>query len=193
MTARPPTAGLLLAAGAGRRLGMPKALVELGGSTLVERGVGLLTEAGCDPVVVVLGAAAEQVRPLVTAEVVVADDWAEGLGASLRAGLRALSRTSAQRCVVALVDTPQVGVEAVRRLIATDAEAAVATYDGQRRNPVLLTREVWPDVTELAVGDVGARAWLDANADRVVFVPCDETGSPADVDTAADLALLRTE
>jgi CTP:molybdopterin cytidylyltransferase MocA len=187
------TAGLLLAAGAGRRLGRPKALVELDGHTLVEHGVALLRAAGCDPVLVVLGAQAAEVPRLDDADTVVATDWAEGLGASLRTGLTTLSATGATACVVALVDQPEVGVEAVRRLVAvgTGRDAAVATYDGQPRNPVLLSRRVWPDVAALAVGDVGARAWLRAHPDRVLAVPCDGTGSPRDVDTAAELELLR--
>lgn len=186
------TAGLLLAAGAGRRLGGPKALVELGGRTLVERGVTLLRDGGCTSVVVVLGAQAERVPPLADAQVVVAADWENGLGASLRAGLVALSAGSASACVVALVDQPLVGVEAVRRLLAVSGrcEAAVATYAGEPRNPVLLDRAVWIDVAGLAVGDVGARAWLRAHPDRVLRVDCDDTGSAADVDTAEDLVEL---
>lgn len=178
-------AGLLLAAGAGSRLGTPKALVELEGSSLVDRGVALLREGGCDPVVVVLGAA---VVPVEGAQVVVALDWAEGMSASLRAGLAALDTDA---CVVALVDQPLVGAEAVRRLVAVAgmAEAAVATYDGRPRNPVLLSRAVWGEL-DLS-GDTGARPWLRDNPSRVTLVPCEDTGSSFDVDTPADLELLR--
>ena len=89
---RVSTVGLVLAAGAGRRMGGPKALVRLtdGGPTLVETAVARVLEGGCDRVVVVVGAAAEQAAALVAgtgAEVVLADDWDEGMGASLRAGL----------------------------------------------------------------------------------------------------------
>ena len=76
-------AGLLLAAGSGSRFGAPKALVELDGQTLVDRGVALLRDGGCDPVIVVLGAL---IVPVEGAQVVVAQDWAEGMSASLRAG-----------------------------------------------------------------------------------------------------------
>jgi CTP:molybdopterin cytidylyltransferase MocA len=181
-------AGLLLAAGEGRRIGGPKALLEVGGSSLVQRGVQLLSDGGCDRVLVVLGADAERVRPHVPAEVVVADDWSEGLGASLRAGLAALTAGTDDACVVALVDQPGLAAEAVRRLRETAAaHAAVATYDGRPGHPVLLMRAIWPEVAALAVGDNGARGWLRANVDRVTFVPCDRLGDPRDIDTAADL------
>lgn len=186
-------AGLLLAAGAGRRLGMPKALVELEGRTLVERGVALLKDGGCAPVVVVLGAAAEQVSLLLTdVEIVVAEAWDEGMAASLRAGLGALDDLGAKACVVALVDQPLVGPEAVRRLaaLAGQVDAAVATYGGKLRNPVLLDRAVWPELLPLS-GDMGARSWLRSHPQRVRHVPCDDTGSPIDVDEPADLDAVR--
>jgi CTP:molybdopterin cytidylyltransferase MocA len=186
-------AGLLLAAGAGTRMGGPKALLHVDGRSLVARGVTLLRDGGCSPVVVVLGAQADDIAPLVDAHVVVAADWADGLGASLRAGLAALEPGEATACVVALVDQPLVGVEAVRRVLAAgaDADAVVATYSGQPRNPVLLSRHIWSDVGALAVGDTGARAWLQSHPDRVVRVPCDGTGTAADIDTPADLAAVR--
>jgi molybdenum cofactor cytidylyltransferase len=201
-------AGLLLAAGAGRRFGGPKALARLGAETLVERGIRLLADGGCDPVVVVVGARADEVRAAVPGPVVPglavrgsvlvveAADWASGMGASLRCGLAALERLPVDACVVALVDQPLVTADAVRRLLAAGAElgpargAAVATYAGAPRNPVLLSRAVWAQVAQAAVGDAGARPWLRAHPDRVASVPCDDTGSPLDVDTAADLADL---
>jgi CTP:molybdopterin cytidylyltransferase MocA len=187
-------AGLLLAAGAGRRFGGPKALVRLGDELLVSRGVRLLREGGCDPVVVVLGASAADVRAAVDLpDVVVADDWATGMGASLRAGLAALRQGPAAACVVALADQPLVGSAAVERLRAAYADgavAAVATYDALPRNPVLLARSTWDAVAEAAVGDAGARGWLRGNPEQVTEVPCDGTGSPYDVDTPDDLATL---
>lgn len=184
--------GLVLAAGAGRRFGGPKALVELDGELLVDRAVRLLRDGGCDEVVVVLGASADAVtdRARLDAKVVFAEDWQAGQGASLRAGLAAATLTEGDSSIVALVDQLWIGAEAVRRLrqAALDgAEAAVATYGGEPRNPVLLARSVWEEVAAAAVGDVGARGWLRANPERVIAVDCDGTGDPRDVDTPQDL------
>lgn len=188
-------AGLVLAAGSGSRFGAPKALVRLSGELLVVRAVRLLREGGCDPVVVVLGAAAKQVRTVLAGEqVVVAPDWETGMGASLRAGLAALAGGPAGACVVALVDQPLVGAAAVQRLDRAwrdGAVAAVATYDGAPRNPVLLDRTTWPGVAALARGDVGARPWLVAHPELVTAVPCGDTGSAFDIDTPADLERAR--
>jgi len=184
-------AGLLLAAGAGRRMGGPKALLELDGEPLVRRGVRLLADGGCAPVVVVVGAAADQVRPECEgAQVVEASDWATGMAASLRAGLAAVTGDA---CVVALVDQPGVTPAAVERLRAAHrdgARAAVATYDARPRNPVLLDRSVWTDVAATAVGDEGARPWLRNHPELVVCVDCTDVGSPDDLDTPQDLAAL---
>ncbi|MFI7613087.1 nucleotidyltransferase family protein [Nonomuraea terrae] len=182
-------AGLLLAAGRGSRLGRPKALVEYAGERLVDRGVRLLAEGGCHPVVVVLGAAVAQVCGAVTVH---NPEWASGMGSSLRAGLAALP-PQAGAVVVALVDQPLIRPEAVRALIASGAGLAVATYGGRRRNPVLIGREHFAGVAELAVGDVGARPYLKAHPGLVTEVPCDAYGDPADIDTPADLDLLEAE
>ncbi|WP_019630767.1 nucleotidyltransferase family protein [Actinomadura atramentaria] len=180
-------AGLLLAAGAGRRLGRPKALVEIGGERLVDRGVRTLADGGCAPVLVVTGAA--PVEPD-GATAVHNPDWATGMGSSLRAGLAALPDECAA-VVVALVDQPDVTAAAVRRLLAAHAagaSVAVAAYGGEPRNPVLLAREHFAAVAESARGDRGARAFLRARPGLVTPVPCDDVAAPDDLDTAADLA-----
>jgi nicotine blue oxidoreductase len=192
-TGPPAVAGVVLAAGGGSRYGQPKALVRFRGELLVERACRLLAEGGCQPVLAVLGAGAEQV--LATARLpstVHNPDWPTGIGSSVRAGLTAVPPAAAA-VVVALADEPLVGAEAVRRLIAAYLDrpggAAVASYAGQPRNPVLLDRAVFAEVAASAVGDRGARTWLRANPALVTVVPCDDTGDVLDIDTPDDLAI----
>ena len=191
-------AALVLAAGAGRRFGRPKALVELDGELLVDRAVRIAAGAGCAPVVVVLGADAGVVARASTAAavVVVNEGWRDGMGSSLRCGLSALTDLGAPGAVVLLVDQPGVPVEVIHRLTRAwraGATAVAAVYDVQPRNPVLLDARVWPEVMSVAVGDVGARAWLRAHPDEVTMAACDDLGSPTDIDTPADLARLLEE
>ncbi|WP_119729751.1 nucleotidyltransferase family protein [Thermomonospora amylolytica] len=179
-------AGLLLAAGAGARLGRPKALVELNGERLVDRGVRMLRAGGCTPVLVVIGAADVEVLGAVT---VPNPDWRAGMGSSLRAGLAAIP-PDCTAAVIALVDQPAVTPQAVRRLIRAyeeGASVAVATYGGARRNPVLIAREHFAAVAEAAVGDVGARPFLAAHPALVTPVACDDVAAPDDIDTPDDL------
>src|ERR1017187_2202126 len=150
---RPTVAGVLLAAGAGSRLGRPKALVELGGQTLAERGVQLLRAGGAAPILVVTGAV--PLTPVISLTPVQLDQirtvynerWRTGMGSSLCAALLALTETGPSEVgavVVALADQPLAGADAVARLIAAyrdGAGVAVAAYDGRPRNPVLLARE----------------------------------------------------
>jgi CTP:molybdopterin cytidylyltransferase MocA len=173
--------GLLLAAGAGRRMGRPKALVD---AWLVD-AVTTLREGGCARVTVVLGAAAEEVRPLLEGydvDVVVAADWDEGMGASLRTGLRSLI-TDATAALVTLVDLPDVGPDVVRRLLhrAVSADTlARAVYDGTPGHPVLIGRDHWAGVIESAIGDQGARSYLGSH--QVELVECGELATGRDVD-----------
>ena len=93
--------------------------------------------------------------------------------------------------MIALADQPLVGPRAVQRLIDAFAEGApvvVAAYDGRPRNPVLIGREHWTAVADLATGDMGARPFLRAHPELVTLVECADTGSPLDVDTPEDLA-----
>jgi len=196
---RTTVAGVLLAAGEGSRFGQPKALVELNGQTLAERGVGLLRAGGADPILVVTGAVPVELEGTLTVD---NPQWRTGMGSSLRAALHALAGTAPATgpgigaVVVALADQPLVGAEAVARLIAAyrdGASVAVAAYDGRPRNPVLLAREHWPEVIATAAGDQGARTFLRTRSDLVTLVECGDTGRPDDIDTPADLARITAE
>ena len=180
-------AGLVLAAGAGTRYGQPKAPVVVDGERLVDRAVRMLSEGGCDPVIVVLGAWVGHVDG---ADIVVNDEWPEGMGSSLRAGLRAMAELDDVECaVITLVDLPGLTAEAVRRIADAPAEASVvqATYDGERGHPVRLARELWPEAIDVARGDEGARRLLRGRHD-VVLVEVGDVARGYDVDTPSDTA-----
>ncbi|MBV1940382.1 nucleotidyltransferase family protein [Streptomyces sp. BV286] len=190
-------AGLLLAAGGGRRLGgRPKALLEHRGRPLVEHAAGVLRAAGCARIHVVVGARAETVREraeLPGCVLVDNPDWEEGMGSSLRAGLESLRGTGAGAALVSLVDQPGIGPEAVARLLAahrSPASLASASYDGRRGHPVLLGADHWAGIAATATGDRGARAYLKEHADAITLVECADVAQPFDIDTVADLAHL---
>lgn len=183
-------AGIVLAAGAGRRFGMPKALVRHRGALFVEHAAEVLHRAGCTPVVVVLGARASEVRRVARlpgSSIVDNPEWTTGMGSSLRAGLAALAASSAVATVVLPVDTPGVTAEAVRRLtgLATPDALARATYDGRPGHPVLLGRDHWRAAADSAAGDEGARTYLRTHPPR--DVPCDDVADGADVDRPEEL------
>lgn len=179
--------GLLLAAGAGRRIGAPKALLrDRDGTSWLVRAVDAL--APCDGVTVVLGAGADDAARLLPPRVehVVAEDWDTGMGASLRAGLRAVAPGGADAVLVALVDLPDVSAAVVARVLAAvpggPAALARASYAGVPGHPVLIGRDHWAAAADAAVGDRGARDFL-AGAE-VALVECGDLATGHDVDHA---------
>lgn len=157
----------------------------------MRRALRVLRDGGCAPLVVVLGAAADEVAPLLPADVatVVAHGWDEGMGASLRAGLDALAGEAA---LVHLVDLPGVTAAAVARLVAAADGPSVlarAAYDGRPAHPVLIGRAHWAGVRACAHGDAGAREYLRTHP--VLPVECGDLATPDDTDTPEELARFR--
>ncbi|MGV9254917.1 nucleotidyltransferase family protein [Streptomyces sp. NPDC003697] len=190
-------AGLVLAAGGGRRLGgRPKALLGHRGRPLVERAVEVLRAAGCGRVHVVLGARAATVREraeLGGCVLVENSAWAGGMGSSLRAGLDSLAGTGTRAALVCLVDQPGIGPEAVARVLAAhrdETSLVSAAYDGVRGHPVLFGAAHWAGIAATATGDRGARAYLRAHEEAITLVECGDVARPYDIDTPDDLRHL---
>lgn len=182
----PRTIGLLLAAGAGTRMGRPKALVEgPDGMPWVVSSARVMRDGGCDPILVVVGAEAEAVRAVLAAEkvrIVDSPDWSEGMGVSLRAGLRAIAGDETDAALIHLVDLPDVGADVVRRIaaLATPHVLARADYGDGPGHPVLIGRDHWSGVADTASADRGARGYLAVH--DVTPVDCRDLAVGVDVD-----------
>jgi nicotine blue oxidoreductase len=194
-----PVTGVLLAAGAGTRLGRgPKALLPFRGRPLVEVLADTLFDGGCREVVVVLGAEAENVRTVtdLSAHVVVENEkWAKGMAGSFRAGIEAAA--SGNSIMVALVDQPGLTPTAVSRLLGSHRAGRVtaAAYPDEagrlkRRHPVIFDVGLREQAAEAANGDTGARSFLKAHPGLVDLVDCSDLCSGEDLDTKDQLHLL---
>jgi CTP:molybdopterin cytidylyltransferase MocA len=185
-------AGLVLAAGAGTRFGSAKQLAELNGRPLLEHVLRTMAAVQLGRVVVVLGAAAEEILGQVDlhgADPVVCDRWEDGQSASLAYGLAAVD--DAEAAVVVLGDQPHLSPEAVERVLrAREAgvEAVRASYDGEPGHPVLLEHSLFAKLRDVS-GDRGARNLLRSVKTREVA--CDDLGGGEDIDTVAQLEALR--
>jgi CTP:molybdopterin cytidylyltransferase MocA len=187
--------GVLLAAGAGRRAGGPKALrVDADGTSWLLRSIAVLCDGGCDAVIVVLGCQAARARdvlvkssiaadPMIT--VVEAPDWEQGMGSSLRCGLVAARSAPWRAVLVHLVDLPDVTAEVVRRLIRQarpgTASLARATYGGRPGHPVLIGHDHLESIIASLTGDSGAKGYLASHGAH--SVECGDLASGQDHDT----------
>jgi molybdenum cofactor cytidylyltransferase len=183
-------AGVILAAGASSRLGEAKQLVELGGERLLERAVRIAREAGLDPVVVVLGCRAEEVEAkcqLADAVLVRNADWAEGMGASIRVGVSALT-AEIGGFVLTTCDQPAVTAAHLRRLVdAGGGHFAVGSrYAGRTGVPAFFPASRFAELLLLR-GDAGARRLL--GPENAVELP----GGELDIDTTDALAAARLQ
>jgi nicotine blue oxidoreductase len=194
------TTAVLLAAGAGTRLGLgPKALLRFQGRTLVEVLADVLLAGGCREVVAVLGADAETVRAatdLSRHRVIDNPDWAGGMGSSFRAGVAAAAPED--HVLIALVDQPGLTAETVARLLASHQRGRVtaAAYRGpdgklRRGHPLLLDSSLRAEAADTATGDAGARHFLQAHPGLIDIVDCSDLSGGEDLDTPGQLHLLQ--
>jgi CTP:molybdopterin cytidylyltransferase MocA len=187
--------GVLLAAGAGRRAGGPKALrVDADGTSWLERSIKVLRDGGCDAVIVVLGSEAARARDVMAGSALATDpaitlveaqDWQQGMGSSLRSGLLAAQSRSWRAVLVHLVDLPDVTAEVVRRMIRQaprgTSALARAIYRGRPGHPVLIGRDHLKSIMVGLAGDSGAKDYLVQH--RAHRVECGDLASGQDYDT----------
>jgi molybdenum cofactor cytidylyltransferase len=192
-------AGVILAAGASRRMGQPKQLLEVGGRPLLEKVVAAACAAHLDDVVVVLGARAEEIEASVDfgrARVVLNPEHEQGMSTSLRAGIASLA-PEVSRALVILGDQPDVNAALLDRLLdlqeASGLPAAALSFEGLLHPPMVLIREWWAGLEALE-GDVGLRAVVRAHPELVAALPAEQSGGhPIDIDTPEDFKKLGAE
>jgi molybdenum cofactor cytidylyltransferase len=187
---------LILAAGAGRRFGASgnggKLLADLGGAPVIRRVAEQVLDAGFAEVVVVKGAEDAPLRAALAGldlRILHAPDWAEGMAASLRAGVAALSPQSEGVCVF-LGDMPLVPVALCADLVERAQDAGYAARPrcgGKPGHPVAFTRAAFGDLLMLE-GDAGATALLKARPEAVAYLDTADSGVLLDIDTPDDLA-----
>ena len=192
-------AAVVLAAGASRRMGVPKAALRLGDATFLARVLEELDASSCLPIVVVAGVHEAAVRAAMPARsvagVVVNEEPGRGQLSSLKVGIRHLLATapSVTGAVVALVDHPMLARETVARLIGAAGAGrhaiVVPIHDGRRGHPIVLMRVVWDEILATP-DDESARVVVARDPSRVLELPVADPGILVDVDTPADMAML---
>ena len=187
---------VLLAAGASTRMGTPTQLLELAGQPLLVRAVEAALASPAWPVVVVLGAHAEKIRPTLARLPVLTTEnpaWAEGMASSIRAGVTTLQQFSRRldAALIALCDQPAFSAATIAQLVAaqrsTGRSIVAARYSGRHGAPAVFLREHFDTLIHLT-GEEGARTLLNGDPGRVAAV--DLPALAVDLDTPADFAAL---
>lgn len=188
----PEFCAVLLAAGASTRLGEPKQLVEVEGESLLKRTVRLAREAGCRPVVVVLGFESERMRAALDSRldtiIVTNSGWPSGMGSSLRCGVNAAMRAGAENVLLLVCDQLALSVDVLERLIEVHRGGATpitaARYDGRPGVPAIFASSLFPELLKVS-GDRGARKILEEQMQLVSLVDFPE--GELDLDTRQQL------
>ncbi len=192
---------VVLAAGASMRMGRAKQLLPLGETTVLARALENVRSAGLDDIVLVLGASAEAIRrqlphPLLQGvKVVLNPAYGQGMASSLSEGLSAVDRQS-DAALIVLGDQPFLQPLTLHQIIdryrGSRAQIVVPTYQGERGNPVLLDRSVFPEAMALE-GDVGCRAIFANHLEGISKVEVEDMGVLLDLDDPADYERLKQQ
>jgi molybdenum cofactor cytidylyltransferase len=198
MSGRGQKAGVsavVLAAGMSRRMGTPKQLLRIGGETILERTLKNVRASVVEEIILVLGFAAESVEKEISTDrvtVVRNQEYQQGMGTSLRAGLAAVD-ARASAALIVLADQPFVRPDTLNRLIACHQESKpqiiIPMYKGFRGNPVLLDRSVFPELKALS-GDVGCRAIFGSHTENICKLAVEDVGILLDIDSQEEYQKL---
>lgn len=189
---KPKIGGILLAAGGSRRLGRPKQLIEFQGKTLIRGATEALLDAGCSPIVVVVGHDAETLKQELSdldVEIVENPEWEKGMSTSIRVGVSHIRDSEVEGVLVALCDQPLVDGDKLRKFVhefSNNECIVTAEYNGIRGVPALFPRERFDDLANLE-GDKGARDLIARFPSVGIALP----EAALDIDTLADVEQLR--
>ena len=190
-------AAVILAAGEASRMGQPKQLLKIGEQNLVQRMVQTALAAQCRRVVVVTGAYADQVQSTLQDETITCahnKSWEEGMGSSIRTGVRAVVDTypDTEAALVLLCDQPLITPQLLRKLaityLITRQAMVVSVYDGIQGTPALFRVDLFPALLRLS-GATGARKFIQEYSGGVVAVPFSE--GKYDIDTPEDYERMK--
>jgi molybdenum cofactor cytidylyltransferase len=188
---------VVLAAGASKRLGSPKQLLDIAGAKMIEHVLRAVESTSVDEVIVVLGHEAAQIARFIPAwcRVLHNPNWEEGIASSIRTGLGAVDRR-AKAAIFVLADQPSIGSEAIERILqayyGSTKPIVVPIYRGRRGSPVLFDRLLFP-VLETLQGDVGGRQVLDRFVGRMLTVEMSSAEVFFDIDTVEDYHLFQSK
>ncbi len=190
-------AGIILAAGASRRLGQPKQLLQLASRPLLQHVMDSAEQSVLDDVVVVLGANAERIQPALEprrARFVLNERYSQGQSTSIHTGLAALP-ASIDAALIILGDSFGLSPDLINRLVskyrAGRPTIVAPQFTDGMGNPVLFDRSIWPDLFAIE-GDIGARELLRARQCEIATVVVNSQRLP-DIDTWEAYIALRKQ
>jgi len=184
---------IILAAGESARLGQPKQNLVFGSKTLLQNAVETALASVCEPIIVVLGANEQVIRPTISqhpVNIVYNADWAEGMASSIRLGIAEVKKNPVTSVILMLCDQPFVSTGLLNELATAGAENDIVAcvYNNTAGVPVLFAAK-YLEQLQLLTGDEGAKHLLLKYGEDVLYIPFPMGG--VDIDTMDDYGKLK--